>query len=299
MREDWNNQQLCAAWLNEMGTYGDLPRRMFVVPIILNLASNIVNDKHETLSTSMIDGVQKYAYLLTSEDYSPLQMPEILNLSGLNYLDLGCGQGYIQKHLSCLNAKYLGVDSSKELINKAKQNIISNQTSYLIWDLNQLKKRYIKDQFFKKVVKVFGKEVIQLILCHAIMEHLKNPEQFLSALKQFVKVSCPKAIISIIILNSEFFNPFVIKETMLGSSKYSTAVALLVPKTNISVMINIFSIERFQEMLFRSGIEILELFPFKKSLYSENLWNQLSLEYCIPNNLNAGPFFAITGRFQC
>ena len=297
MREDWADQELNEAWLTQMGVYGDLPRRMFVAPIVLSLAHNVVTANNNALVSAMKDGVQKYANLLMPEDSNPEQLRSNLNLSGLNCLDLGCGDGYISKYLSSLCARYLGIDNSVEFISNAKQSANSSYADFKIMDIDQFGSTNTWPMISDMAKGAFNQQGPHLILCHAVIEHLINPEQFLNNLGKLMFHSFPKMIISLIILNQEFFDPFVIEEIPSASSTNKKRT-LLVPNTSSHVTVTALSLDRLMEILYLSGLEIIESLQFNKSLYREETWDLLSTEYQIPSHSKIGPFFAFTIRLK-
>ena len=66
------------------------------------------------------------------------------NLSGLNILDLGCGDGIITKYIynQSPNNNFFLVDASEEMLNKAKANLNESKISY-----RQRHKRYELSRF--------------------------------------------------------------------------------------------------------------------------------------------------------
>lgn len=87
-------------------------------------------------------------YVLMPSLLSALQLTE-----GLSILDLGCGQGFLFEKIKERNKViYVGVDSSREQINIARQKYYSNNTTFLIRDIHDLNESDLVEKSFDRVV---------------------------------------------------------------------------------------------------------------------------------------------------
>jgi len=100
-----------------------------------------------------------------------------------NVLDLGCGNGRFLKYL--LNKRkesinfYLGVDNSQELLNIAKQELNTSNTSKFIFENVDL----LSERWNLEIKKEFN-----LIVAFGLMHHLYTYEQRKNLLKNSIKL---------------------------------------------------------------------------------------------------------------
>ena len=121
MIEDWYNPELCGAWIDEMGKYGDLPRQVFSLPIVLGLARTL-SAKRPILSGLMKKSIFELTEKLGGETINYKCTTGDAPLYGLKCLDLGCGEGYLGRYLSEFGVNYLGLDGSPHLIRSANKH---------------------------------------------------------------------------------------------------------------------------------------------------------------------------------
>ena len=88
-------------------------------------------------------------------------------------LDAGCGDGNISNTLSNYCKKIIGVDHNINNIQLAKNNFSNEKTEF------------IHDDIFKYLNK--RKDMVDVTICSHVLEHLDNPEEFLSEIKKFTK----------------------------------------------------------------------------------------------------------------
>ena len=104
----------------------------------------------------------------------------------LKILDLGGGIGYFTHKFAALGHKVTYVDISSEMLNKAQRNII--QSTFPI-------------EWFHGAYQDFlleNAESYDLILCHALLEWLAEPEQLIPSLQGILK---PQGLISLCCYN--------------------------------------------------------------------------------------------------
>jgi len=285
MRCDWKKHNLSSEWLDNMGIYGDLPRRMFITPIVLNLISHLVTENKDLLHVQE-KGIIKYTSILLSDNYTPKMLEEYSSLKALNCLDLGCGEGYLNRHLINLRLNYIGIDSNYAFIKKAKQLKQSRSDKYLIIDLNKFGTDRVQQSIIALANKRFDPCGALIVFCHILIEHLDNPVQFLKTLRKMLTRNFPKAIVSFIILNEEFFSRNVITKKKSSFSIVKYKGELIIPDTSAKVTVNFLSIDRFVSYLTRIGFEIIDLLNFDNSLYPKHIWKKFL-------QTDIGPFSAL------
>ena len=78
-----------------------------------------------------------YDELLSKEDtyQSKVILPNLIRIlnpkKGESFLDVACGQGYFSHEVSKLDARVVGIDSSKDLINIATKNKVGNEKFFI------------------------------------------------------------------------------------------------------------------------------------------------------------------------
>lgn len=91
--------------------------------------------------------------------------------AGLTIIDIGCGGGLISVPLAKLGAKVTGIDASSENIETAKFHAkeLGLEINYLCSSAEEHKKQY------------------DVVLCLEIIEHVSDPELFISAAAKLLK----------------------------------------------------------------------------------------------------------------
>lgn len=112
-----------------------------------------------------------------------LRKREIILSSKDLIVDLGCGPGNITERLSKQwpNVNVLGIDGSKEMILKAKNNKNRNNTNcnssrkldYLCADIKQL-----------KLTEITSNKKIRLLVSNSLIHHITDIDDFFSCLKR-------------------------------------------------------------------------------------------------------------------
>lgn len=83
-----------------------------------------------------IDGVRQFFPLATEQLDTISRIIEKYNPTLVNFLDLGCGDGFLGYYIYKLYPESHGVflDSSKEMINKARQKDFGNKSEFIVQD---------------------------------------------------------------------------------------------------------------------------------------------------------------------
>lgn len=89
-------------------------------------------------------------------------------------LDVGCGEGYGTNLLASVAKKAVGIDYSKEALDKASKNYASDKTVFFRNNINHI---------------VLADESFELIVAFQVIEHLARPHILLSKIRDLLKVS--------------------------------------------------------------------------------------------------------------
>jgi len=109
----------------------------------------------------------------SNNNYFQTKLNKIINLTGElkpNVLDIGCGWGNFLEVLKKNNIPYLGIDSSKEAIKTCIKKGLNCQTASI-----------------SHLIK--NRQKYSAITCFQVLEHLKNPMDFLISIKKLLKTN--------------------------------------------------------------------------------------------------------------
>lgn len=150
--------------------------------------SSIIEDEVKKFSSMADEWWDPHGKLKTLHDINPLRLSYITKIykknvsilskpifKNLNLLDIGCGGGILSEPLARLGGKVTAIDASKKNIEIAKahskeQNLNINYINTTSEDLSKKKK-----------------ECFDIIFCLEIIEHVQNPEDFLSTCLAMLK----------------------------------------------------------------------------------------------------------------
>jgi len=130
-------------------------------------ANNWFYDTNRTFKIN-IDEVRKYFDSVKStplsRDGEKIEEDAIISLikikPGMKILDLGCGDGRWAKSLEDKNIRYVGVDFSKELVNKAKNRNIKGDITFIV----------------KPAQEFISKEKFDLIFLFGLIPYMNDEE---------------------------------------------------------------------------------------------------------------------------
>lgn len=111
----------------------------------------------------------------TSEKYFIPYIQKYMAINqGTNVLEIGCGDGGNLLPLARMGCHVVGVDMADIRIKDAKRFFAENQA---------------KGEFIASDVFLLNelKEQFDLIVCHDVIEHIPNKEEFMQKCKQFLK----------------------------------------------------------------------------------------------------------------
>lgn len=152
-------------------------------------------------------------------------LPPTFNNTTLNILDAGCGFGQISKELANYNHNITLCDLSEKMLNKAKE-IIDHESS-------NSKLEFINSSFQDLPECMYGK--FDLVISHAVLEWLAEPELSLEKLVKFIK---PGGYLSLMFYNKNsliYYNSIrgnlkkILKEDFEGYPNSLTPLHPLVP----------------------------------------------------------------------
>ena len=136
-------------------------------------------------------------------------------------LDAGCGNG---THSRNTNARTFGIDIDFNKIKEAQEN----QKNDIVRSSGRPDDRTKSFYFLGSCEYVpFKKNTFDTILCHSVVEHLKNPNQ---VFKEFSRVLKKKG--KLIILTSNILNPFYLANKILFLSIRKKLSAILTRSIN-------------------------------------------------------------------
>ena len=139
----------------------------------------------------------------------------------LRILDVGAGLGDIAIELACRGHQVFYNDISQEMFDKAQSRAAAaNIDTHLVWS-NQPYQNYIQSYLQKQPKE----NKFDLILCHALLEWLEQPELLIPALKSILK---PTGHLSLC-----FYNPsgLIFRNLIYGNFKLATTVFDMKPDT--------------------------------------------------------------------
>lgn len=116
--------------------------------------------------------------LKTLHAINPLRLRYIQNNCSIKnklVLDIGCGGGILSSSMAKKGAKVVGIDPSKKLIKIASINALKHKDN--VKYLNVTLEEYVKSVGNK----------FDVITCMELIEHVKNPIQFIKILKPLLK----------------------------------------------------------------------------------------------------------------
>lgn len=128
-------------------------------------------------------------------------------LEPLYILDAGGGQGILACRLATLGHKVVLCDISSKMLAKAQEFARQNNVEHLI-------------QFIHCSTQNVGKYLqrpVDLILFHAVLEWVAEPQQMLAILKQYLQ---PNGVLSLMFYN---YNGLLFKNIQLGNTDYINA----------------------------------------------------------------------------
>lgn len=193
--------------------------------------------------------------------------PELIKLSqeikdGDKVLDVGCGNGRLLEILSEKEVKYLGVDSSPELIKIAQARFPDN--TFLIGDILELEKLPEKD--------------FDYVFCVAVLHHLPGEDLKIKALQQIKSKLKNNGRIIITVWNlwsQKKFVKLILKYAwlkILGRNKFDFGDILFDWKNNRGQRLSrryyhAFTKRELKKIAGRAGLKIEKLYKDKYNYY--------------------------------
>jgi 2-polyprenyl-3-methyl-5-hydroxy-6-metoxy-1,4-benzoquinol methylase len=95
--------------------------------------------------------------------------------AGDKILDVPCGSGYGTKLLATKGSEVIGIDNSSEAIGHAEEFFQTKNNHFSVGDMEKLSKTIVDNAGFDVIVSFEG------------IEHIKNPEPFLTETKKLLK----------------------------------------------------------------------------------------------------------------
>jgi len=278
MITDWDNTVFCMRWINEIGKFGDLPRRVFSVPIAFGLAKAI-SEKMPISSGLMKKSVLEYTEKVVIESFTSKRTNIVEPFHGLNCLDLGCGEGYLGRYLNILGANYLGIDGSYSLIEAAKKYEKEKKLQFEIANLDFFDYCAKGDPMYNIFNLFFNHNKIDIIFFHSILEHLKNYKKFFYHFTNWMVLNCPQAIVSLICLDKQFLIDESKSFNKLECKNSSFSYSLKVPFINNYVKVNFFSETDIRNLIESNGFKIIDELNFTRNLFTSPILSLLDSKF--------------------
>ncbi|MCX2826444.1 class I SAM-dependent methyltransferase [Bacillus pseudomycoides] len=127
------------------------------------------------MSINFHDAHNKYTYATRKADSSWCEMIQnIIDVSGKNIIDIGCGGGIYTKELALMRAsKVIGFDFSKKMLQAATENCASvPNISFIHGDAHHMP---------------FANETFDIVVSRAVIHHLQDIPKFLQEASRILK----------------------------------------------------------------------------------------------------------------
>jgi SAM-dependent methyltransferase len=188
------NEASSALWLKRVGPHGDLLQQTLVKPFVL--ASMLLTD--ESARWQLPESFYDLVCYIMGLDPAALRTPEAWRmaikdaklpqeasslLDGFLIVDLGCGNGYLS-WLTHFGARYVGVDSSALLIDRAARSQPRARRYYAKHDLSA-QPVDLMSLVRSKLNGALAEIKTVVVTCLDVLDHIADPAPLLSSIREF------------------------------------------------------------------------------------------------------------------
>lgn len=265
MKNNWDESTVVDAWVKASSQYGDAWRMALVNPIIDHLVEKISGQLHAKKYTpDSLKSDSLYVGLCNQlkskkdgslEDWHKAKIKQKL-ASPLTVLDIGCGEAYLSRFLCPRGADYIGIDSSKKLLENAKNGDKKgkNTADYHQLDIDNI--ALPQKENVRVALGDIAAKKIHLAVAVAILEHIEEPVPFLQWLSRaLVNEMQGSGVALFITLNPDYFSSFPVcpgsSAKIVGAEK-SVHVTARIDSAAVDVEIVLRS-QHLIKRLFRDG----------------------------------------------
>jgi SAM-dependent methyltransferase len=302
MRTEWLSPDLAHAWSQFIGEAGDIFRRSFIKPIVYGIATAVIETPPRCFSSTcaMMDGLQGFFHCLDEgTDFPPCPPGSSGSLEGIVCLDLGAGEGYLGRWLCHLGAEYYAVDASPSLTQFGLEMARARGlTGYRSWcgDLEDFPGLAEAGRIRWEPSEGSRPDLskVNIIMCHAAIEHITHQERFLSSLSRWSFKKCHRPVFLLTSLTPEFFERVFtsVYDKRTPQAGFRTCLPLGPRGYNVSV-----NLRRECEMLSlfeHCGWQLLEIARFETARYPLPLQREFALAVGCNEVPEFGPFTSYT-----
>jgi len=300
MLNDWLSPELSRAWIQLIRDEGDVFRRAFIMPVVQSVAAAIKADSQYSSPHAMKEGLERFLCRIGESKNFPCYSPmDNRLLSSIVCLDMGAGEGYLGRWLCRMGAEYLAVDGSPHLFSFGLQAAKSEDlVRYRSWCgdfetfLDVTEPATLKWEPSERGDVDPSK--INLIMCHAAIEHISDQKRFLTNLRRWILKNCKQAVFLLTTLSPEFFHRVFLHIPRERTASEPFQARLPIGCTGYNVRANPKELTETIQLLERSGWRVLETVRFETSHYPMFLWNQFALAVGRNDFPEFGPFTSFT-----
>ena len=177
-----------------------------------------------------------------------------LNNSDL-ILDVACGPGNISERIAqnWPFVKVVGIDGSKEMLNKAEKKLRKNFTKNLSYELIEINSIATGDKHFPLKADV--------LVSNSALHHFHDPQRFWGALKKIGKKKC-------IHVHRDLIRPSSEEKVFELKEKHLPTAPEILKKDFYASLKASFTVDEVKQQLVKSGLSQLEVFQVDE-LYFE------------------------------
>ena len=220
MRANWTGSTV-VNYSSAQGKLGDDWRQRLVNPAVFQVLSDLCQPKHIARYAPIEHSLcEQRKWLRDGTDRTLLQWHTLIQeqnanrFAGTVVLDLGCGEGYLNRWLAPMGIVYQGVDGSKGLLEQAVKKTSSGKGKpYLVTDLKKVREGkpfqatlaeidLDDDKSIAKLSRFLGASATPaLIVATIVLDHLCHPEKILNWLNE----NLPETPLLLFTLNPDYF----------------------------------------------------------------------------------------------
>jgi 2-polyprenyl-3-methyl-5-hydroxy-6-metoxy-1,4-benzoquinol methylase len=301
VNSEWLKPELCKEWAKQIGWSGDSFREAFIKPIVFGVAKAARESANAyESSNAMASEIGKFTEGSESSHYEPQsKFAKKKELEELVFLDLGAGEGYLGRWLCKKGAKYFAIDQSPSLVqfglNLAKT---VNRGNYFacVADIQEIMNGTKLEElnWNSNPVHTFEIPKLNVIMCHAALEHLQDQEEFFKYISRLLKERSQNGVFILTTLIPEYFQPrSKFKIGTLGNS-FLPDRKFRLGTTGFDVHLKLLTLDRLSHFFAKAGLRVVESVTLDCQSYPKSMLTRFIKEGFNEDCHAPGPFVAHT-----